>query len=274
MRRSFGDAVGVKHSFLSSNNIMIDRFTAQMQAMQMLSKAQDVTADNLANINTPGFKGSSIFYRLFQQEVNEEMITSTRAMQMINLEQGVLEPTGNQFDFGISGAGFFVVEEEGSEDQDDQIYLTRDGRFQIDSEGYLANSRGARVQGHAGEIRVQAYFQAVGEDGHEPVLEVAKDGTIRVDGKAHDRIQIVNISDPEKLERRGHAYFSIIEDYIEYDDGSVGSLMQGYYEKGNVDPMKEMVDMMKTMQMFESQQRAIQSADETLSQAINKLGRF
>ena len=252
---------------------MIDRFNAQMQAMQMLSKAQDVTADNLANINTPGFKGSSVFYRLFQEEVDGGMVTSTRPMQMINLEQGVLEPTGNQFDFGISGSGFFVVEEEGNGDQDDQTYLTRDGRFQVDSDGYLVNSRGARVQGYAGEIRIQSYMQATGQDGREPVLEVAKDGTIRVDGRAHDRIQIVNVSDPEKLQRRGHAYFTINEDHIEYD-GEVGSIMQGYYEKGNVDPMKEMVDMMKTMQMFESQQRAIQSADETLSQAINNLGRF
>ncbi len=253
---------------------MIDRFTTQMQAMQMLSKAQDVTADNLANINTPGFKGSSIFYRLFQEEVDEGMMTSTRAMQMINLEQGVLEPTGNRFDFGISGAGFFVVEVEGSDDQGEQTYLTRDGRFQIDSDGYLVNSNGARVQGYAGDIRIQSYFQASGQDGHEPELEVAKDGTIRVDGRAHDRIQIVNVSDPEKLERRGSAYFSINEDYIQYDEGNVGTLMQGYYEKGNVDPMKEMVEMMKTMQMFESQQRAMQSADETLSQAINSLGRF
>lgn len=253
---------------------MIDRFTAQMQAMQMLSKAQDVTADNLANINTPGFKGSSIFYRLFQEEAGNEMISSTKALQMINLEQGVLEPTGNQFDLGISGEGFFVVEEEGTEDQDNQIYLTRDGRFQIDSEGYLVNSRGAKVQGHAGEIRVQSYFQSAGVDGHEPELEIAKDGTIRVDGKAHDRIQVVNVSEPEYLERRGHAYFSVSEDYIQYEEGNVGSVMQGYYEKGNVDPMQEMVDMMKTMQMFESQQRAVQSTDETLSKAINKLGRF
>lgn len=253
---------------------MIDRFTVQMQAMQMLSKAQDVTADNLANINTPGFKGSSIFYRLFQEEVDDEMIASTRAMQMINLEQGVLEPTGNQFDFGISGEGFFVVDEEGNDGQDNQTYLTRDGRFQIDSDGYLVNSSGARVQGHAGEIRIQSYFQSSGQDGHEPVLEVAKDGTIRVDGRAHDRIQIVNVSDPEKLERKGNAYFSINEDFIQYEEGNVGTLMQGYYEKGNVDPMKEMVGMMKTMQMFESQQRAIQSSDEILSQAINRLGRF
>lgn len=252
---------------------MIDRFHAQMQAMQMLSKAQDVTADNLANINTPGFKGSSIFYRLFQDESGDEMMTSTQAMQRINMEQGVLEPTGNPFDFGISGSGFFVVKEEGSEDLENQTYLTRDGRFQVDSDGYLVNSRGARVQGYAGEIRIQSYMQATGQDGHEPVLDVAKDGTIRVNGRAHDRIQVVNVSDPDNLQRKGHAYFSVSQNHIDYE-GDAGSIMQGYYEKGNVDPMNEMVDMMKTMQMFESQQRAIQSADETLSQAINNLGRF
>ncbi|MEX0944434.1 MAG: flagellar hook basal-body protein [Balneolaceae bacterium] len=250
---------------------MIDRFYAQMQAMQMLSKAQDVTADNLANINTPGFKGGTIFYRLLQDNVDENTDATgtplTEAMQRINLEQGILEPTGNLFDFGISGEGFFVVEEEG------QTFLTRDGRFRMDSDGYLVNSRGAKVQGNAGDIRIQSYFQANGQDGHEPVLEVAKDGTIRVNERAHDQIQIVNISDPEKLERRGHAYFSIDEEFIK-SDGEKGVMMQGYYEKGNVDPMNEMVDMMKTMQMFESQQKAMQSSDETLSQAINSLGRF
>ena len=85
---------------------MIDRLYTQMQAMQVLSRSQDMTADNLANINTPGFKGNKVFYRMFQENVNGKNITRSVPMQQVNLDQGILEPTGNQFDLGINGEGF------------------------------------------------------------------------------------------------------------------------------------------------------------------------
>lgn len=246
---------------------MIDRFQAQMQALQMLSKAQEATADNLANINTPGFKGTKLFHRLLTEQVNGKEITRTVAMQQTNFEQGVLEPTGNELDFGIDGEGFFVVEENG------ETFLTRDGRFQFDSDGYLRNSQGANVMGRGGEIHLPEYFTTPAESGMAPQLEVGKDGTIRLNDEIVGRLRVVKAKDPANLSRQGSSYFAANDETaLEEDTKSV--VMQGYFEKGNVESLHEMVDMMRNMQMFESQQRAMRTTDEMLSQATNTLGKF
>lgn len=246
---------------------MIDRFETQMQAMQMLSRAQEITADNLANINTPGFKGSTVFYRLMKENVDGVQVERTVPMQQTDFSQGELEHTGNQFDLGLNGNGFFMVG-EGNDN-----HLTRDGRFRLDNDGYLVNSGGARVQGSSGDIHIPEYFKTADLYGNDSSLVIAKDGTIRINDQIHDKIRIVNVEDTTQLERRGNAYFSVPEPGV-MQENETAEVMQGYYEKGNVVPLHEMVDMMQTMQMFESQQRAISSTDETLSASINSLGKF
>ena len=246
---------------------MIDRLYTQMQAMQVLSRSQEMTADNLANINTPGFKGNKVFYRMFRENVNGASIARSVPMQQVNLEQGVLEPTGNEFDLGINGEGFFVVEENGEQ------FLTRDGRFHLDPDGYLVNNSGAKVMGGSGPLQLAEYMQANGETGGNAMLEVSKDGTIRLNNKAMDALRIVNVDDPASLQRKGSAYFTVQNEDQLSEEGA-GMVMQGYYEKGNVQPLTEMVDMMRNMQAFESQQRALKTTDEMLSQVTTRLGRF
>ena len=243
---------------------MIERLRVQMQAMQMLSKSQEVTADNLANINTPGFKGSKVFYRMFQEQVNGKSETKTVPMQQVDMKQGVLEPTGNTFDFGIKGKGFFVVKGEGN------THLSRDGRFSMNPDGYLVNSQGDKVMGQSGSIHIPEYMKATGQ-GEEAKLEVASDGTIRLNNEIYDKLNIVKVNDPANLERRGSNYFRAPEEALRPDSSS--TVMQGYYEKGNVNPLNEMVDMMRTTKMFESQQRAITTSNEMLGQVTKKLGR-
>lgn len=257
----------VKCETLQKPTGMIDRFQAQMQAMQMLTKAQDVTADNLANINTPGFKGNKLFQRMLTEQINGQEVTRTVPMQEINMDQGVLEPTGNPFDFGIDGEGFFAVEEDG------ETYLTRDGRFHLDSDGYLKNNQGANVIGSSGAIHVPEYFQAIGESSGGVDLEVGKDGTLRLNGEVYDQIRVVGVDDTSNLERKGSNYFSAPESSLT-NVTEKSYVMQGFYEKGNVEPLQEMVDMMRNSQMFEAQQRAMRTTDETLGQATSSLGRF
>ena len=247
---------------------MIDRLSAQMQAMQMLSRAQDATADNLANINTPGFKGSKLFYRLLKQEVNGKEVTETVPMQKIDMKQGVLEPTGNPFDFGLQGQGFFQVQDAGGNE-----LLSRDGRFHIDADGYLVNGQADKVMGKAGPVHIPEYFQATNQDKGGAKLEVADDGTIRLNNEVYDKIRIVKVDDTANLERRGNNYFAAKGDDHLVEDPST-TVMQGFYEKGNVNPLGEMVDMMRTMKMFESQQRALRSSDEMLAQVAGRLGKF
>ncbi len=246
---------------------MIDRIYAHMQAMQVLQKSQDVTADNLANINTPGFKGNKLFYRMFKENVDGREVTRSVPMSQVNLNQGVLEPTGNEFDLGINGEGFFTVEKDG------EMMLTRDGRFQLNPDGVLVNSTGAKVMGTSGEIDLSEFFMDQGAGGSAPILEIAKDGTIRLNDRQIDRLQLVNVEDPAQLQRKGSSYFTV-NDSAALVKEDLGTVMQGYYEKGNVNPLNEMVDMMQNMQMFETQQRAMRTSDDLLSRVSTQLGKY
>ena len=246
---------------------MLDRIYMQMQAMQVLSRSQDVTADNLANINTPGFKGNKLFYRMMTENLNGTEIKRAVPMSQINLDQGILEPTGNEFDVALNGDGFFKVKDG------DQEYITRDGRFSLNSDGFLVNNNGAQVMGDSGPIQLSELFQSNTDTGGPNRLEILKDGTILINGNPQDKLQILNVDDPTLLQRQGSTYFTV-KDEIELTDDGIGMVMQGYFEKGNVEPLAEMVDMMRNMQMFESQQRALKTTDDMLSQVTSRLGRL
>jgi flagellar basal-body rod protein FlgF len=245
---------------------MIDRLQAQMQAMQMLTKMQDITANNLANINTPGFKGSNVFQKMVQERIDGKMVSRSVPQQQVDMKQGVLEPTNNPLDFGIKGEGFFVVKNENG------MQLTRDGRMHFDSSGYLVDENGSSVIGDSGPIHMPEYLKATGEGAEKAKLEVAKDGTVRLDNEVIDQLRVVQVEDTSQLERKGSNYLSAPQNALVDDRSS--TVMQGYYESSNVDPLNEMVDMMKTTKMFESQQRAITTTDQMLGQATSKLGKF
>jgi len=246
---------------------MIDSLKAQMRAMQMLMKMQDVTANNLANINTPGYKSSNIFFKMVQDKIDGKPVSHAEPQQRVDMTQGVLKPTHNTFDFGIEGQGFFVVQNGNG------MQLTRDGRMHIDTNGYLVDGNGSKIMGDSGPIYMPQYLTGGDNGGAESNIDVAKDGTIRIDNKVYDRLRIVDIKDTTKLDRKGSNYFAVDPELM-VDDHASNNVMQGYYESGNVNPLNEMVDMMKTTKMFESQQRIIKTTDEMLGRAASKLAEF
>ena len=111
-----------------------------------------VIGDNIANVNTVGFKGSTF---TFQDLLSQNMFTRAGTSQVgrgtalsdivQNFEQGSFESTGNTTDLAIGGEGFFVIREDGS----DSLYYTRAGNFRFDEDGYLVNPEGYVVQGWA-----------------------------------------------------------------------------------------------------------------------------
>ena len=111
------------------------------------------------------------------------------------------------------------------------------------------------------------------EHGGAITLEIAKDGTVRVNDSVIDKIQVMKVEDPSDLTRKGNTYFTVENEDL-LSDEETGTVMQGYFEKGNVQPLNEMVDMMRSSQMFESQQRAMKTTDEMLSSVTTTLGRF
>ncbi len=245
---------------------MIDQIYMQMRAMQMLTKSQDITADNLANLNTPGFKGNKIFHQMMEEQIGDTKYSMSTPMQHVDLSQGVLEATGNPFDFAIEGDGFFTIQKDG------QTLLSRNGRFHLNEEGLLVDDQGGLVQGTSGPINLSDLMHQ--EDGQSIMnIELRTDGSLILNGETKGQLQITTPNGPEDLSRKGAGYFSL-EGRSSAEGTARTKVVQGFYEKGNVDPMNEMVDMMQTMQLFESQQKAMRTTDEILTKVTSQLGRF
>lgn len=123
-----------------------------ISGLSSLGSAMQVIGDNIANVNTVGFKGSTF---TFQDLLSQNMFTRAGTSQVgrgtalsdivQNFEQGSFESTGNTTDLAIGGDGFFVIREDGS----DSLYYTRAGNFSFDEDGYLVNPEGYVVQGWA-----------------------------------------------------------------------------------------------------------------------------
>ena len=246
---------------------MIDRLRHSMRALQMLAQAQEVTANNLANINTPGFKSDRLLFRAYLDRVNGENVSSVETALDINLRQGTLEETGNPFDLAIQGQGFFEVQKDG------QYFLKRNGHFKLDAEGFLVDEEGANVMGTGGAVQLPALMSGNSTQATRDI-NIAKDGTITVNGEHYGKVNLVQVSEPQKLERRGNSYFSVPEDMPAQAFESTSEIMQGFQEAGNVNPLMELVDMTKNMRLFESQQRVMRTTDDMLAQVTTRLGKF
>lgn len=127
---------------------MFTSFSTALSGLNAMSNAIDVTGNNLANLNTTGYKDSSVSF----EELISEALGGTASSQVglgvsrpvttAQFTQGATQTTGNNYDAAIQGNGFFVVK-----NSDNQTLFTRDGGFQVDANGYLTTSAGDRVQG-------------------------------------------------------------------------------------------------------------------------------
>lgn len=245
---------------------MLDRLKPSMNALQSISRAQEVIANNLANINTAGFRKDRLFFHALDQKMDTGRLKQVQPKQVINLSEGTYEESGNTWDFAIKGNGFFQVEQNG------QFLLTRNGRFQVDADGYLMDTNGGYVQGNAGRIHMPELLQ-IEDDFEEMVIDVDEDGTIHLNDQILDKIAIVGVNDPNGLERRGSNYFAAMGTGGVFRDPE-STINQGFVETGNIDTLQEMTSMMTNLQLFESQQKAMLSTDEILQKVTNNLGRF
>lgn len=140
---------------------LIGSLTSGVSALDSFEEGIEVIGNNIANVNTTGYKGQTANYvdnfsNILEAATPADSTTGASTPQTLqigtgvhvggvdtNFAQGTLSTTGNNTDLGISGSGFFVVRDPTS----NQLYVTRDGSFQLDSNGYLVTSQGYRLQG-------------------------------------------------------------------------------------------------------------------------------
>lgn len=237
------------------------------------SYRQDVIANNLANAETVGFKRD---LATFQQrptadqenptsfDLNRDMLDRIGGgilalPSQIDSSQGPLEATGKPMDAAILGDGYFTVA-----GTDGQQYLTRDGRFRVDSSGHLAlsNSAGNRVLSSTG--------QPIAVDPSQPI-HIDSDGTVTQVGQTLGQIGMVNVADPSQLQKAGGSLLS-------YPPGTnltaaTGRIVTGSVEDANVDPAMEMTDLMQTQRELEANANMIHYQDQTMDELVNTVGK-
>lgn len=250
-----------------------------MQAQQL---NVDTISNNMANVNSIGYKKSRMEFKDLLYETMERGMVKDGQGKPVNLQvghgvmaaasvkfftTGSLSATENPYDLAIDGAGFFkVLGPEGQE------YYTKDGSFKIspDGENYnLVTSDGYYVQGENGNIELGSDVKDVTIDTRGLISVKREDGTIEELGS----LSISTFVNPAGLESIGrNLYISTEasgEAFDTQNDGSGGNVLQGYLEYSNVQIVEEMVNLIQAQRAYEMNSKSIQTADEMLGLANN-----
>jgi flagellar basal-body rod protein FlgG len=228
----------------------------------------EAVAQNLANVNTAGYKAERLLFRVRPLGADDSDATlhpvlDRTAAQVAEVatvrdfSQGPVRPSGNPLDVAIEGDGFLAVATPRGE------RYTRAGNFTLDADGYLVTSRGERVQGENGDLRLPPGEVAIGGD-----------GGVRVDGANVGRLRLVTVGDPPALVPEGATLFAPAPKVVATPlDAAAVRLHPGALEGANVDAVSSMVELVDVARGYESYMRALQQLDQVSQRSIDDVGR-
>ncbi|MFB5662717.1 flagellar hook-basal body protein [Alteribacillus sp. HJP-4] len=272
---------------------MLRGFYGAASGMLTQQRRTEMLNDNLANINTPGYKADQASVRTFPellmqaQGANNQPGRSNQIGSMAtgvymqertqNFAQGDLQETGNATDVallqvtlpeneeGEAGALFYTTSNE-----DGEARYTRNANFTVDGEGFLTTSDGYYILGTNGEPL---------DVGNEN-FTVAEDGAVTdEDGAVVGQIEVAYAENANDLVKEGSGLLRP-EGEEEELPSAVGnedidfSLSQGFIERSNVDANQTMTKLMNAYRVFESNQRMLQTYDQSMERAVNEIGRL
>lgn len=233
----------------------------------------DVIANNLANVDTPGFRRGFAVFQQRLAEVWEPPVLQPTFDEVNNRlggglfvhettfsdEIGTITPTDERLDLAIEGEGWFPIE------HGDQVLYTRAGNFTRDAEGIVrtANGQGALLDENGERIRIP---------GDGQWLTIDESGQVRVDDEPIARIRVQGDLDYRQ-------YTPVGENLYRFEgEGepapSNATLRQGFLERSSVRPVVEMVNLIRTHRAYEANQRMITQQDQSLGRAVNDVGRI
>jgi flagellar basal-body rod protein FlgF len=215
-----------------------------------LARELDVVANNIANLNTAGFKSDGAVFEEYISPTarSENFMGADRPVSFvhdratwIDLSQGPLERTGNSLDVAINGRGFLAVQTPRGE------RYTRNGALQINNNGELVTSEGYQVLGESGPITFQPKDRniTISEDGTVSVRE----GNNTATDSQRGQLRIVSFDQPGKLQKDGSSTFLAPAGITPQAD-KLSRVMQGTVEKSNVRSVVEMARMIEVTRSY------------------------
>jgi flagellar basal-body rod protein FlgF len=218
----------------------------------------EVGSQDLANINTSGYKGQRL---AFNEVLAARTTSATRSggfvavgAQGTNFLQGELQGTSNPFHLAIDGEGYFVVETPRGE------RYTRSGGFTLSADGTVITPQGDPLLGEAGVIQLTG-----------GKMDVGLDGTVTSENGEVGKLRIVRFLDGRRLVKEGANLFRSEPGNVE--DVAAPRVAQGNLEQSNVSPIDSMVSMITIQRQFEAYERAMKLMDGATQKMIVDAGR-
>lgn len=258
---------------------MIRSMNTAERAMQLQQTRIDTLANNLANVNSAGFR--QILTRVSEQgsdqaagapgksspdQINKkpriqgepDTWVQTKPLVMthaLDTRHGAVATTGRDTDVALMGPGFFAIQTEAGE------RYTRAGSFTIDGQKRLVTPAGDPVLGDGGPIKLEGESFAIDNSGQ-----------IIVDGAPAGKLKVVDFENPSELEHLGDNLLRPPEG-MDPKPVAAGDLVvaQGSLEGSNVNPIDTLVAMISAQRAFEVQQKTLTTEDDMLSRSVNKL---
>jgi flagellar basal-body rod protein FlgF len=242
---------------------MDNSFLVGLSAQQVLHQRMDITANNLANMTTAGFKAEHLVMRQLSErpaaasDTPKDIAFVDSWMLQRDFSSGSLSQTGNPLDVAIEGPGFFVVQTA------DGPAYTRDGQFSLDSNGQLVTRSGHPVMGSGGPITL---------DPTKGESHISKDGQITQDGVAVGTLQVVDFKTPGGLSKIGDNLWQATDE--KPTTSTSVHLAPGMVEGSNVNAVRELTDMIEISRSYESVSKMLSNSDELRGASIEKLARI
>jgi len=241
---------------------MDNSFMVGLSAQQVLQQRMDMTANNLANMTTAGFKTE----RLLTRELSERPAAAQDSPADIafvdawtlqrDFSTGPLEQTGNPLDLAIEGEGFFVVQTAAGE------AYTRDGRFTLDDQGRVVTRVGEPVQGENGPLTI---------DINAGQFSISREGTITQNNAQLGTFRTVAFNTPAALEKAGNNLWRSTGETPRATENS--HIAPGFVEGSNVNAVSELTQMIEISRAYQAVSKLIAQSDELRSTSIEKLAR-
>ncbi|WP_018923093.1 flagellar hook-basal body protein [Salsuginibacillus kocurii] len=275
---------------------MLRGFYGAASGMITQQRQTEMLNNNLANAETPGYKGEQGSIRAFPEMLIQAQGTNAQPgnipytvgsmntgvymqEQTPNFAQGDMRETGNNTDLAIQqgdlpineetdrpGALFFTVANE-----DGDVRYTRNGNLTVDGEGFLTTAQGYYVLDEDGDpMNVENEFFDVDEAGN----------ITDEDGAAVGQLNVVLAEQPEDLVKEGDGLFALDDEEAEPLPTAIGAedvdytINQQMLEQSNIDPQQAMTDLMQSQRTFESNQTVLQAYDQSMELAVSEVGRL
>ncbi|KZL94158.1 flagellar basal-body rod protein FlgG [Clostridium magnum] len=238
---------------------------------------QDIITNNIANANTVGFKSDNLAIRKFDDVLlqNYDKVSGGKNVRNVigsislgseldsvntDFTQGMIQSTDKDTDFAIEGKGFFTVQRNNG--TNNEQYYTRDGHFHVDMNGILVNDSGDKVMGRNLQTNE---LEPINIGNGKMVSDVY--GNISVNGSRVYKLYTVDFNDYGTLKKIGD---NLYQGNNPTENNAL--VKQKSLEKSNINIINAMTDMITTMRSFETNQKIVQSLDETLNKLVNEVG--